>query len=143
MKNRICPEDEKLIGYLNGELCDEERVRIEHHISRCSRCLELLIETYEVLKANRKFRIWPEYCLWIRKNRWVLGAFTAFVCSFLMREYFLQFLTICVLMGAKWIFDSKTARLLVMVYDAWRKGDKQETDKLFRKLSRRDKERIF
>lgn len=137
MNNRICPQgqEEILSAYLAGSLSEKEREETERHLAGCENCRKLVVETYEVIKTLRFDGIKKTFLGWIKRNRWFLGALTAFIASFFFPRYFLQLLAACLLMGGKWIVDAKTARMLIMIYEAWKKGDKETTDKI---LSRFD-----
>jgi len=65
-----------------------------------------------------------------KRNLWLFGAIIAFVLSFLVSRYFVQLLVATILMGTKWIFDSVNARILIMIYDAWKKGGSDEASKV-------------
>jgi len=47
-KPSVCPDDELLAAYHAGNLTQEERERIEEHLSVCSQCIESLISFTEV-----------------------------------------------------------------------------------------------
>lgn len=48
----ICPADELLISYANGELSDAEQLRLEGHLDACDRCLESLCSVHTRLQAT-------------------------------------------------------------------------------------------
>jgi hypothetical protein len=131
MNNRICPPEEILSEYLAGVLRQEERPELEKHLAGCARCRRLLAEAYEIVNAPDFRQIKENIMTIIKNNHWFIGAAISFVLSFLFPEYFLQFLSASLLMGAKWIIDSKTTKMLIMVHEAWKRGDKETTDKVF------------
>lgn len=57
-------------------------------------------------------------------NIFPMISLVTLVLSFLVPEYFLQFLTVSVLSGIKWIVDSKSIKMLIMVHEAWKHGNK-------------------
>ena len=66
----------------------------------------------------------------MKKNLWLFGAIAAFLLSFFVPRYFVQFLVATILLGAKWIFESVNARILIMIYEAWQKGGEKEASKI-------------
>jgi hypothetical protein len=131
MNNRICPREEILSEYLAGVLRQEEKAELEKHLAECARCRRLLAEAYEIINTPDFRQIKENIMTIIKNNYWFIGAATSFVLSFLFPKYFLQFLSASLLMGAKWIIDSKTTKMLIMVHEAWKRGDKETTDKVF------------
>lgn len=75
--------------------------------------------------------------IWLKKGRWLIGALLAFGLSFFFPRYFLQFLILAAILGGKWIFDTASTRTLIMIYDAWRRRDRGEQDKIVEKLKKR------
>lgn len=134
MNNRICPQEEVLSAYLSGSLSEEEREKTERHLAGCGNCRKLVVETHEVVKTLKFSEFKGAFWGWIKKNRWFIGALTAFIASFFFPKYFLQLLAACVLMGGKWIVEARTAKILIMIYEAWKQGDKETTDKILSRL---------
>ncbi|MBU0571025.1 MAG: zf-HC2 domain-containing protein [Candidatus Omnitrophica bacterium] len=129
MKNRICPSIEVLSGYLAGSLAGDEKIAMERHLTGCPRCRQLLVETYEIMSSrgiHKRCKKWLDLAV---KNRWFMGAQAALILSFFFPAYFVQFLTACFLMGCKWIIDAKTTKMLIMIHEAWKRGEKTELDK--------------
>ncbi len=129
MKNRICPSEEALNRYLFGSLAGSDKTAMEGHLTRCPRCRQLLVETYEITSSRLEYKRCKRCLGLIAKNRWLIGALTALTLSFFIPAYFLQFLTACFLMGGKWIIDAKTTRMLIVIHEAWKRGDKSRLDK--------------
>lgn len=119
--NRICPPEEILSEYLSGHLPPEERDELEKHLVSCDSCRNLLIDAHDILKKPDIREIFINTLLWLKKNYWLLGSLLTLITSFLFPEYFLQFLTACILMGAKWIIDSKNTKTLIMINEAWKR----------------------
>lgn len=134
MENRICPSDELIAEYSSGSIRDTEREMVEKHIASCARCRRLLVEILSVKKAIK-----PDIgviSLWGKRNIWFLCSFLCIVMSFFMPRYFLQLLAFALITGAKWIIDSRTTRMLVMIYEAWRKKDDSELGRLISGIKR-------
>jgi hypothetical protein len=135
--NRICPQEEKLAEYISGLLSGEELVSMEEHLDRCDSCRKLAFEAHEVITRPDPGRISRRFFGYMRKNLWMAAAAVFFLCSFIFRGHFLQFLALTVISALKWIIDSRNTRLLVMIHDAWKRGDKEKTEHI---LSRIDPE---
>ena len=55
-----------------------------------------------------------------RINIYLILAIISFGLSFVTPRYFIQLLTATLLLGAKWVIDSKTTKMLVMIHEAWK-----------------------
>ena len=135
--NRICPTEELLSKYLGGNISPESKKSVEKHLCGCAECRTLVAEAYDIVKKTDVSEVWTSIISWIRKNIWLIGATAALFMSFLIPGYFLQFLAVCLLMGAKWMIDSKTTKMLIMIHDVWKHGDRNKAEKI---LSQIDKE---
>ena len=127
-----CVTDIELNDYLNNELSSENKERIEKHLKECNECLEKLVFAYNTVKEYDEPKLKGEKSMkkdW-KKNIWLIGAIVAFILSFVVSRYFIQLLVATILMGMKWIFDSINARILIMIYDAWKKGGEKEASKV-------------
>ena len=131
---RICPSEEILSEYISGVLAEEDRTEVEKHLAGCAACRELLVETHDIISRPDIHEIKNRISRWIRKNQWLIGAAAAFTLSFVFSEHFLQFLTACIIMGAKWAVDAKTAKMLIMIYEAWKCGDRDKADKILSRI---------
>lgn len=129
VNKRICPDELELSAYYCGKLNAEERLGIEAHLVKCNACRKLVAETHEVLASRTRFDIFKRVAGHIKKNIWLYGAVAAFALSFIIPKHFLQFLAIALLMGIKWIIDSKTTKMLITVYDALRHPSKEPSEK--------------
>lgn len=136
--NRLCPSEERLGEYVAGVISQKDRVHLEKHLAACHECRKLVSEAHDVIKMPDAGKIKRDAWGWIKNNRWLLGASLAFVFSFVFSEYFLQFLVGSFIMGGKWIIDSKTTKMLIMIHEAWKKGDNDTADNI---LSKIDKEK--
>ena len=104
----------------------EDRSMIEEHLAGCDKCRGLLSDAYEITKKSTTSQIKEKVMKWIKENPWFIASMTAFVCSFVFPKYFLQLLVACLITGAKWIIDSKTTKMLIMIHEAWKRGDREE-----------------
>jgi len=52
-----CPDEERLLDYLEGRLSEEDRSRVEEHLSDCERCLEALVVTNGLLRSRDRFEL--------------------------------------------------------------------------------------
>ena len=123
MNDRICPSEEILSEYLNGTLAPEDKTRTERHLAGCATCRKLLAEAHDVISKPDIHEVINNITTWIKKNRWFIGALSNLIASFLFSRYFLQFLAAGLLMGAKWIIDSKATKMLIMIHEAYKRGD--------------------
>lgn len=135
-----CPSDKILWAYLEETLPEEEEAsRIADHVTDCAFCLEALLLAQEVrpgIQFGPKTLPRPEavaeairvsgkkHFPWSPRPPKSLWLFLSLVCvglSFLLSRYFLQFLILALLFGAKWIFDAATGRTLIVMYEALKK----------------------
>lgn len=73
----------------------------------------------------------------LKKNKWLITSITAFALSFTFPPVFFQFLLAAGILGGKWIFDSHNARMLIMIYNAWKKGGEKEAGEMIEALKDR------
>ena len=111
-----CVTIDKLIGYVKKTLARKELKAIESHLAACYPCLDKVVSMHEGTKYFKKRRFQLK-----KENLYLMLAIVTFVLSFAMSRYFLQFLAATLMLGCKWIVESKTSRMLIMVYDAWKK----------------------
>jgi hypothetical protein len=52
----LCPNDEMLADYFEGRLSDEDRIKMEAHLSVCHTCLEMLVAVYGVVRGRSRFQ---------------------------------------------------------------------------------------
>jgi len=135
LKKHVCPGEHVLNGYLNGELDDQARKELEKHVANCKVCTFKIAEAVSVVKANR-FTLFKEVImdLWNKSNIWPILAIAMFILSFVVPRYFVQFLAGSIILAIKWIVDNKNTKMLIMIYDAWKKGGKDGADRIIRSI---------
>lgn len=146
-----CPSDAEMADYINGVIAGEKRKEsIIEHITECDSCFSKVASALSTLttfnknsinmpspdsiraakllpKTNKKFKPKKSF---IKRNRYLFIAALFFIISFIVKRYFLQFLTAALIFGFKWAVDTGSPRSLIMIYDNW-KQKKRESD-LFR-----------
>jgi hypothetical protein len=135
MNRRICLAEEILSEYLSGVIRGAEKDEIEKHIASCCECRKLIVEADEIINRPSFSKFKEEILKKLKNNLWFIGSLAALIFSFVFPKYFLQFLTACILMGAKWIIDSKTTKMLVMIYEAWKRDDVEASEKVFSRFN--------
>ncbi|MFA6321346.1 MAG: zf-HC2 domain-containing protein [Candidatus Omnitrophota bacterium] len=143
MKNRIRqpakdhPTDIILADYLDGTLSGEERISVESHISSCHECLDKMVSAYESVKSTKKRKVRTMG----RINIYLILAIISFALSFILPRYFIQLLVATLLLGTKWVADSKSTKMLVMIHEAWKNGGKDEASEVIRRFDNNIKTR--
>jgi len=138
-KTKLCITDIDLNDYLSGTLSPEKKAEAEGHLASCQGCLEKVVFAYQTVEEFNKTKQKGEKSMktgW-KKNLWLFGAIITFTLSFLVSRYFVQLLVATILMATKWIFDSVNARILIMIYDAWKHGGEGEASQVLGKLKDR------
>jgi len=111
-----CLSIERLCAYAEGNLSLKERGRIEEHLSRCCFCLDTLVSIHDgnrYINNRRRHRLKKE-------NIFLVVAVLSFLLSFIFSRYFLQFLAATIILGTKWIVESKNSKLLIMIKEAYK-----------------------
>lgn len=116
MKRSIgCPAELKLAKYLEGSLPSNMRQALEKHLADCPYCLDLLVVTKNVLKAEaRSYK--PSWFRRLKMQKWLILTGISFALSFVIRRFFLQFLFLALILGIKWALGSEGSRNLVMIF---------------------------
>lgn len=143
-KLRTHPADIELSDYLDNVLPANERERIEAHIASCGECLTKVVSAYEAAGSYENARPKKKGRISLMKkiNPYLVLAVITFILSFVTSRYFIQLLVATLLLGIKWIVDSKTTRMLVMIYEAWRKGGEKEASRVLETLDSKHKSRF-
>ena len=118
----------------NIERVSDEEIeeRIDFALSRADKVAPATRKTAEMQRTV--IRWLPKN---LRKNRWLIASVTAFALSFAFPPVFLQFLVAAGILGGKWIFDSENTKILIMIYNAWKKGGEKEVGEMLEILKDR------
>jgi len=131
MKNRLCPSEEDLSGYLSGVAGDTDRILIEQHLADCQACRTLIAETHSIARKSAGNIIHKLFRALKREHLWFAASVTSLAFSFVFSKYFIQFLTASLLLGIKWIIDSKTTKTLIMIHKTLKTDAATDKDKTF------------
>ncbi len=152
-KGKNCPSLENLVRYASGKLEPKERYYIDGHVKSCKFCNELIegvllysayekhikLETVPDRVKNRAKSLNPDYKVkenkimkHFKKNIWFVLSILSLAVSFFASRYFMQFIILAVIFGLKWVFSSGSTRALIMVYNAWKRHDKEGSEELER-----------
>ena len=143
IKQKTHPADTKIADFLGGSLSPEERIAIEEHMASCEECLEKVVLAYESVKMFRNGTPKKERNKFMKKvNPYLVFAVIAFALSFMMPRYFIQLLVATLVLGIKWVADSKSTKMLVMIYEAWKKGGEKEASRILETLNSGPKNRL-
>jgi hypothetical protein len=146
-----CPSVDILGKYVSGALEADELYQVGSHIKSCNLCKELtegalLYSAYEKqIKIgavsdkvkNKAKSLNPLYKTKrnkmmnrLKTNIWLALSLGSLAASFFAPRYFLQFLTLAVIFGLKWVFNRESTRTLIMIYNAWKRHDKSSEKEL-------------
>lgn len=144
LNTRSHPAENDLAGFLAGLLPKARRVKVEDHIAECDECLAAVVSAYESVASSGNIPISRRGSGGIMKklNIYLMMAILSFALSFITPRYFIQLLVATTLLGIKWIADSKSARMLVMIYEAWKNGGEKEASQVLKRMEERAKIRI-
>lgn len=121
------PDTNKLAGYLDKTISADERKKVEAHLASCRECLAAVAAAHEALTNFRKDKKTKNRRPGFMKkiNPYLTLAIIFFLFSFITPRFFIQSLVATLLFGIKWVADSRSTKMLVMIYDAWKRdGDK-------------------
>ena len=135
---KVHPKEAELADYLSNTLTGEERKRIEDHIACCNDCLDSAVSAHESVKTFKK----RKSSVMKKTNVYLVLAIISFILSFVFRDFFVQFLTATLLLGIKWVSDAKSTKMLVMIYEAWKKGGEKEASRILSSLDKDPKNRL-
>ena len=131
IKNRKYPGEAELAGYLDGTIRGKEREIIESHLASCDECLNSAVSAYEAVRLSKK----KGKSKSMRKiNLYLIFCIISFILSFAMPRYFIQLLVATLLLGIKWVADSKSTKMLITIYEAWKHGGEKEASKVLNRL---------
>jgi hypothetical protein len=119
-----------------------QRAAVERHLAGCDECLETAVSAYESVELYNNTRGGKRKDHSMKKiNIYLVFAIMTFALSFLVPRYFAQFLVATLLLGVKWVADSKTTKMLVMIYEAWKDGREKDISRIFGPLEETRKTR--
>ena len=131
-------EEREISDYLDRLLDADSRRKVELHAVECPDCLSAMVSAYESVKLFKK----RKGNIMKKLNIYLILATVSFLLSFAVPQYFAQFLVATTLFGVKWISDAKSTKMLVMIYDAWKRGGEKEASRILNTLSPGPKSRI-
>lgn len=126
-----CPDAETLAAYLGGSMTAWERERLEEHAAACGACLEDIRTGYLGEKAYSEGALPGTGTKLVNKakgiakmdkrkklvtNMWLGATIVAFVLSFAVPRYFVQFLVAALILGLKWVSEGENVRMLIMAW---------------------------
>ena len=136
-KTIYCPDEDKLVDYIYVGSGAQD---IEAHIADCPWCLEQAVIAYEAgqvqissieqapqdaLKRAKDIvsvkSVAQSRARALKRNLWLAATIIAFILSFVVPRYFLQFLAAALILGMKWIAESEQLRTLIITLDNRRK----------------------
>jgi hypothetical protein len=134
----VHPTDIELADFLDNRLSPGDRKRVESHLARCDECLGKTVSAYDSVRIFRNKRFVKKVGgIMKRINIYLTLAIISFALSFVTSRYFLQLLVATLLLGAKWIVDSKSTKMLIMIYEAWKKGGEKEASRILERFDPR------
>lgn len=132
------PDAIKLADYLDNLLSGKEMRDIEKHVASCNECRARMISSYESVKQfkestrsdKRKAKNMG------RIDLYLILAIISFALSFILPRHFLQLLVATLLLGAKWVADSKSTKMLVMIHEAWKTDGEHGASEVIKRFDR-------
>lgn len=136
-RSKDCISFEKLYDYINGISPIGMRKGVESHLAKCYHCLDVMISIHSGIKDSYYKRRWV-----LKKEvLFLIMAVICFLSSFIFSRFFLQFLTATIILGIKWIVDSKSSRMLIMIYEAWKRGGESEAGRILKNIDTKSERR--
>lgn len=136
------PTELELADFLTNSMPAKEREHLWAHIADCDECLKRVVSAYESVGLFRKDRRSRKGKLMKKINPYLVLGAISFLLSFAMPDYFIQLLVATLLFGAKWIVDSKSAKMLIMIYEAWKNGGEEGASRILETLDIDSKRRF-
>ena len=139
-KTSACPAASELADYASGGLPRKRQKELEAHLAGCLACMEdiMLAKKAEGFYM-KETKSGGNFGNWLKKSLWLILAIASFVLSFAYPRYFLQYLVATLVLGAKWILETTNARILIMIYEAWKKGGEAELGRVLERFESRMK----
>jgi hypothetical protein len=138
------PSETELADLLGGSLSSTDKERLENHVASCDECLEKVVSAHEAVSCFKAGHAGKKGVASLMKkiNIYIVLAVISFALSFVMPRYFLQFLVATLILGTKWIIDSRTTKMLIMIHEAWKKGGEKEASKILETMDTASKSRF-
>ncbi len=138
------PTENDIAGYLARSLPAAGIRQVEEHIAGCDECLAAMVSAYESAGGpGNKSSLKKKFGKYMKKlNIYLILAVLSFALSFITPRHFIQMLVATLLLGAKWIVDAKSTKMLVMIYEAWKHGGEKEASQVLESIRPRDKVRF-
>jgi hypothetical protein len=130
------PTNIELADFLSGCLPAGKRREVEGHIASCDECLEKAVLAYEAVRLSGNTKKPKKGILkFMRKiNIYLILAIVSFLLSFLTPRYFIQSLVAALILGIKWVVDSKTTKMLIMIHEAWKRGGERDVSRILQDI---------
>lgn len=138
------PEEAELADFMAGGLSKKDRSRVEEHLGSCRECMDAMVAAKEsVDHFNKERRLKNRKGSIVKKiNIYLLLAIVSFSLSFITPRYFIQLLVATLLLGIKWVVDSKTTKMLVMIHEAWKQDGDKGASRVLKTLERDHSNRL-
>jgi len=138
------PNEAALAGFLDASIQETERSRVEAHLSSCDECLTAAVAADEAVEKFHKDRRSKNMRAFFKIiNIYLVISVVSFAISFAIPRFFIQSLVATLLFGMKWIADSRTTKTLVMIHDAWKRGEDKEVSRILSGLKKEDRKARF
>ncbi len=139
INKRSHPTDTELAGFLARSLPKNDRKRIEAHLGACDECLDSALAAYDSVSSfGKRYRKKGLNIQIFKKiNIYLLLTAISFSLSFVMPRFFIQLLVATLLLGIKWVTDSKSARMLIMINEAWKRDGSRGVSETIEKFEKR------
>ncbi len=132
------PNANNLAGYLDKTISAEERRTVESHIASCGECLKAITAAHETVTSfrNDKKKNSRRRSIIKKINPYLALAIAFFLFSFITPRFFIQSLVATLVFGIKWVADSSSTKMLVMIHDAWKRGDDKGVSRILNTIER-------
>lgn len=130
------PTEVAMARFISGSLTGKGRRAVEAHLAACDACLMGAVAAHEAVRTftggstMKKEKKDPMK----RPGVYLILAAIAFCLSFAVPRYFLQFLVATLLLGAKWVADARSTKMLIMIHEAWKRGGDKEVSSVMRSM---------
>jgi len=127
---------EKIIKVdISDIICPECNRQITPAIKECPHCGAVIIgPEKDIAKYYQIAKEWLPPAL--KENKWLVAAIATLLFSLAAPQIFIQFCVAAGIFGGMWIFKSVGREKIKKLYDAWKKDDKEEVDKLVEEIKK-------